>query len=55
MLRDLELLVKMKTLDIENIVALVIAPGIDYHWYKQDSDGYWSHKPETEMLLEKIQ
>lgn len=26
-------------------VALVIAPGIDYHWYKQDSDGYWSHKP----------
>lgn len=26
-------------------VALVIAPGVDYHWYKQDSDGYWSHKP----------
>ncbi|MDD7433901.1 MAG: hypothetical protein SOW48_00900 [Peptoniphilaceae bacterium] len=26
-------------------VALVIAPGKDYHWYKQDSDGYWSHKP----------
>lgn len=25
-------------------VALVIAPGVDYHWYKQDSDGYWSHK-----------
>lgn len=26
-------------------VALVIAPGIDYHWYRQDSDGGWSHKP----------
>lgn len=26
-------------------VALVIAPGKDYHWYRQDSDGYWSHKP----------
>ncbi|MNI43709.1 hypothetical protein D3C73_980490 [compost metagenome] len=26
-------------------VALVIAPGVDYHWYRQDSDGGWSHKP----------
>ena len=32
-------------------VALVIDPftggedTIDYHWYRQDSDGYWSHKP----------
>ena len=25
-------------------VALVIAPKDDYHWYRQDSDGYWSHK-----------
>ena len=25
-------------------VALVIAPGQDYHWYRQDPDGYWSHK-----------
>lgn len=25
-------------------VALVIAPGLDYHWYEQNSDGYWSHK-----------
>jgi hypothetical protein len=25
-------------------VALVIAPGEDYHWYEQNSDGYWSHK-----------
>jgi hypothetical protein len=26
-------------------VALVIAPNEDYHWYEQDSQGYWSHKP----------
>lgn len=26
-------------------VALVIAPGWDYHWYRQDSNGLWTHKP----------
>lgn len=26
-------------------VALVIEPDRDYHWYEQNSDGYWSHKP----------
>lgn len=26
-------------------VALVIAPGVDYHWYRQNYDGTWSHKP----------
>ncbi|OLS16606.1 MAG: hypothetical protein HeimC3_53520 [Candidatus Heimdallarchaeota archaeon LC_3] len=26
-------------------VALVIWPGVDYHWYRQDFDGKWSHKP----------
>lgn len=25
-------------------VALVIAPGLDYHWYRQDADAGWSHK-----------
>ena len=25
-------------------VLLVIFPGIDYHWYRQDDDGKWSHK-----------
>ena len=25
-------------------VALVVAPGEDYHWYRQDTDGTWSHK-----------
>ncbi len=26
-------------------VALVIWPNTDYHWYRQDSNGCWSHKP----------
>jgi hypothetical protein len=26
-------------------VALVIDPGNDYHWYRQDINGWWSHKP----------
>lgn len=26
-------------------VALVIWPGQDYHWYRQDTNGCWSHKP----------
>lgn len=26
-------------------VALVVDPGTDYHWYRLDSDGMWSHKP----------
>ena len=25
-------------------VALAIWPGNDYHWYRQDADGMWSHK-----------
>lgn len=27
------------------IVALVVAEGIDYHWYRLDSNERWSHKP----------
>lgn len=26
-------------------VALVVWPNRDYHWYRQDSGGCWSHKP----------
>jgi hypothetical protein len=22
-----------------------MAPGYDYHWYRLDKDGMWSHKP----------
>jgi len=28
-------------------IAIVVAPGQDYHFYVQNSDGYWSHKPGT--------
>lgn len=26
-------------------LALVLWPGMDYHWYRKDRDGKWSHKP----------
>jgi hypothetical protein len=26
-------------------MALVIWPGVDYHWYRQDRNGLWTHKP----------
>lgn len=26
-------------------VALVLNPNTDYHWYRQDNNGNWSHKP----------
>ncbi|HEX8316889.1 hypothetical protein [Longimicrobium sp.] len=26
-------------------VALVIWPGVDYHWYRQQAGGIWGHKP----------
>lgn len=32
-------------------VALVIAPNTDYHWYRQNSDGTWSHKPGPENVI----
>jgi len=27
------------------LVALVIWPGNDYHWYRRHSQGFWGHKP----------
>jgi hypothetical protein len=26
-------------------MALVVGPGIDYHWYREQRDGFWGHKP----------
>lgn len=34
-------------------VALVVEPGIDYHWYRQNSDGTWSHKQGTSAVKNK--
>lgn len=28
-----------------HLVALVIWPGVDFHWYRKDLSGMWSHKP----------
>jgi hypothetical protein len=28
-----------------HLVALVMAPGYDYHWYRKGRNGYWTHKP----------
>lgn len=28
-----------------HFIALVVAPDYDYHWYRLDSNGMWSHKP----------
>jgi hypothetical protein len=28
-----------------HLVALVIAPGYDFHWYRKGRSGHWSHKP----------
>jgi hypothetical protein len=28
-----------------HLVALVVAPNWDYHWYRKGPDGKWSHKP----------
>jgi hypothetical protein len=28
-----------------HLVALVIAPGYDFHWYRRGRNGYWTHKP----------
>ena len=31
--------------DEGHLVALVVAPGWDYHWFRKDRSGWWSHKP----------
>lgn len=28
-----------------HLVALVVAPGFDYHWYRKGRNGRWTHKP----------
>ena len=32
-------------LDFKTGLALVVAPGYDYHWYRLDQNGTWTHKP----------
>jgi hypothetical protein len=28
-----------------HLMALVVAPGFDFHWYRKGRDGHWTHKP----------
>lgn len=28
-----------------HLVALVVAPGVDFHWYRLMKEGFWAHKP----------
>ncbi len=32
-------------------VALVVGPGWDFHWYRRDSNGLWSHKPGSTNVI----
>ena len=34
-------------------VALVIWPNVDFHWYRQDKIGCWSHKPGSTAVTNK--
>lgn len=36
-----------------HLVALVIAPGFDFHWYRKDLGGMWSHKIGPQSATEK--
>jgi len=31
-------------------IALVVDPGVDYHWYREHGDGTWSHKPGSGLV-----
>lgn len=36
-----------------HLVALAVDPGFDYHWYRLDSNGCWSHKPGLAPITNK--
>ena len=31
-------------------VALFVHPGVSFHWYRQNPDGTWSHKHNTDPI-----
>lgn len=35
--------------------ALVVGPGIDFHWYRRDDNGFWSHKPGETPVINVVQ
>ena len=36
------------------MIAIAIRPNFDYHFYRQDSDGTWSHKQGTTDITQSI-
>ena len=36
-----------------HLVALVIWPNVDFHWYRKDASGWWSHKPGGTQVTNK--
>jgi hypothetical protein len=38
--------------DEGHLVALVVAPGVDYHWLRKGRDGLWSFKPGRNQVTE---
>lgn len=36
---------KFKDKNDDTLIALVVAPGYDFHWYRRDANNLWSHKP----------
>ncbi len=36
-----------------HLVALVVAPGWDFHWYRKGRSGYWTHKPGSTQATDR--
>jgi len=36
-----------------HLVAMVIWPEVDYHWYRKGETGYWSHKPGSTAVTDR--
>ncbi len=36
---------EMTSTSDDTLIALVVAPKLDFHWYRRDSNNQWSHKP----------
>jgi hypothetical protein len=36
---------EMKSANEDTLIALVVAPDSDFHWYRRDNNNLWSHKP----------
>jgi hypothetical protein len=36
---------EFQTVHDDTLIALVVEPGVDFHWYRRDQNNTWSHKP----------